>query len=491
MKDITKLLAKGNLSPRERVLLVIRNEAHERKTGKGLVTEADIVALTRSWKPRDYREAEQYNKYLEVWNMFGRLEIDMQTSYLVSQLSIARLEQIAQMFYYKSDSPKQREHFLNRVIPDDHIKEFRNFFLQHSGFEYDRLVHLYTFYSLPKKLQQDILLLDPSVSSDHSYFLAEEQLAHILTGKQSLSEKEIDVLTKIVIDSIPWGQEADFSVVKISVKEVIFKTHFAGYSLLNFGKRLASRNNITYKSEDELHVELAKLPDLKYKLEGIVRDTIREGLFFNEYTPLCNSEGHLTFEGKTELRHDEIMRRWIKAKDKTVNLLQQYISSGDLVLKECPTKFFEVSLNKTFITGESLVQSNIQLPFVDDYQNQFTDLMPYSYPAFLVHESPVFENYSHLLAFKEITERMSEIIGEELSEKVLQNLAEISDSINTLNFYLRHTDDHIQEIIYTKRNIKYPIQTFLPDPSISIQNLIPKQNEGLEVFTEELSKLRT
>lgn len=491
MKDITKLLAKGNLTPRERVLLVIRNEAHERKTGKNLVTEADIVALTTSWKPRDYKEAEQYNKYLEVWNMFGRLEIDMQTSYLMSQLSIARLEQIAQMFYYKRDSPKQREHFLSRVIPDDHTKEFRNFFLQHSGFEYDRLVHLYTFYSLPKKLQQDILLLDPSVTSDHSYFLAEEQLAHILTGKQSLSEKEVDVLSKIVIDSVPWGQEANFSVVKISVKEVIFKTHFAGYSLLNFGKRLASRNNITYKTEDELHVELAKLPDLKYKLEGIVRDTIREGLFFNEYTPLCNSAGYLTFEGETELRHDEIMRRWIKAKDKTVNLLQQHIASGDLALKKRPTKFFEVSLNKTFITGESLLRSNIKLPFIEDYKNQFADVTLYSYPAFLIQESSVFESYSHLLEFKTVTEKMSEIIGEDLSEKALKHLAEISDSINTLNFYLRHIDDYIQEFIYTQGSIKYPLQTFLPDPSITLQNLTPKKNEGLKIFTEELSKLRT
>lgn len=491
MKDITKLLAKGNLSPRERVLLVIRNEAHERTTGKSLVTEADIVALTMNWKPRDYREAEQYNKYLEVWNMFGRLEIDMQTSYLMSQLSIARLEQVAQLFYFKRDEPEQRQQLLSRVIPEEHTKEFNNFFLQHSGFEYDRLVHLYTFYSLPKKLQADILLLDPSANTDHSYFLAEEQLAHILTGKQSLSEKEVAELTKIVIDSIPWGQEVNFSVIKISVKEIIFKTHFAGYSLLNFGKRLASRDNIIYESEDELHTKLAKLPDLKYKLEGIVRDSIREGLFFDEYTPLCNSKGHITFEGETELKHDEILRRWIKAKGKTVNIFQQHIDSGDLILKKRPSKFFEVSLNKTFITGESLVRSNIQLPFIEDYKNQFAEVTLYSYPSFLIHESSVFESYSHLLEFKAVTEKMSEIIGEDLSEKVLKHLAEISDSINTLNFYLRHTDDYIQEAIYTKGNIKYPLQTFLPDPSITLQNLTPKKNDGLKMFTEELNKLRT
>lgn len=490
MKDITKLLAKGNLSPRERVLLVIRNEAHERKTGKSLVTEADIVALTMNWKPRDYKEAEQYNRYLDVWNMFGRLEIDMQTCYLMTQLSITRLEQIAQLFYYKLDNQRQREYVLSRVIPDDQTNEFRDFFLQHTGFEYDRLLHLYTFYSLPKKLQRDILLLDPSATSDHSYFLAEEQLARILSSKQSLSEKDIDILTKTIIDSIPWGQEVDFSVVKISVKNVIFKTHFAGYSLLNFGKRLASRNDITYETEDELHTELAKLSDLKHKLEVVVRDAIAEGLFFNEYIPLCNSKRHITFEGETEMKHDEIMRLWIKAKDKTVNLFQEYIANGDLVLRECPTKFFEVSLNKTYVTGESLIQSNIESPFVFDYQNQFTDFTLYSYPAFIVHQSSVFENSSYLLAFKEITESMSKIIGEDLSEKVSKHLAEISDSINTLNFYLRHTDDHMQEAIYAKDTVKYRLQTFLPDPSITMQTLIPKKNEGLKMFAEELNKLR-
>jgi hypothetical protein len=92
MKDLTKLLGKGNLSPRERILLVIKNDAHRQKTGKNLVTEADIAALTINWKPKDYREAEQYNKYLNVWSSFQYLETDMQTNYLTTQLSLARLE---------------------------------------------------------------------------------------------------------------------------------------------------------------------------------------------------------------------------------------------------------------------------------------------------------------------------------------------------------------------------------------------------------------
>ena len=98
MKDITKMLRKGNLTPKERVLLVIRNDAHFQKTGKELISEADMVALTINWKPQDYRETEKYNQYIDLWDMFGRLEFDMQTNYLTTMLALSRQEHTATLF---------------------------------------------------------------------------------------------------------------------------------------------------------------------------------------------------------------------------------------------------------------------------------------------------------------------------------------------------------------------------------------------------------
>jgi len=489
MKDLTKILSKGNLTPRERALLVIKNDAHLIKTGKNLLAEADLVTLTKTWKPDNYREAEQYNKYIDLWDMYLKLEIDMQTCYLTTQLALSRLEHIATLFYYRKDDPKRHHYDLKTFITDEQDAEFRTFFLQHSGYEHDRLVHLQTFYSLPKDIQQDVLLLDPSVNSDHSYFWAEEQIARVVANKKELSDNDIDLLTKTIIDSIPWGQELNLLEVKISVKQVIFNMHFGGYPLLNFGKRLASRHSIHYDSEDELRNKLAELDDLKYKLENVVRDTIKDGSFFDECTPLCKSDGYLTHEGTTTLPHDKIMGLWMDAKDLAVQSIERHINSGDFTVYECPTRFFEVSLNKTYVTGKSLENTDLALPFVSDYLRQIDEMSLYSYPAFLVHKSNAFDNYQHLLAFKDATIKLSEIIGVDLSDNVSSHLKAIIESTNTLNFYLREMSEHMICGSNNSKEIKYPIQVFMPDLSITLHAMTPKLNEGLELVYEKISNL--
>lgn len=483
------MLRKGNLSPKERVLLVIRNDAHFQKTGKELINEADMTALTVNWKPQDYREAEKYNQYLAVWEMFQKLELDMQTTYLTSMLSLSRMEHIATLFYHEKDAPKERQYYLEHLIPDDHEKEFRLFFLKHSGFEYDKLLHLCTFYSLPKVLQQDILLLDPYADSDHAYFLAEAQLARILTNKETLNDVEVEELTKIIINTIPWGHELSFLEHKISIKEVLFNINFAGYPMLEFGKRLASRHNIWYEDDDDLRKKLSQLSDLRYKLESVICDSVRDGLFFNEYIPHCNNSGFKTYVGETKLPHNEIMRLWLKAKNIQTKKLQEHIDSGELVLEQCPTRFFEVSLDKTYVTGVSLIQSYSKLPFVSDYQKQLDEVLLFAYPSFLTSESVAFSNYQHLLAFEAIAERMSEMVGVDVTDKTSMYLKEIADSVNTLNFYFRNVSDHIDQCIYEAKNHQYPLQTFLPDIGIELHNLQPKPSKGIDIFLKEADKL--
>jgi len=46
--------------------------------------------------------------------------------------------------------------------------------------------------------------------------------------------------------------------------------------------------------------------------------------------------------------------------------------------------------------------------------------------------------------------------------------------------------DHILDSISNAGSIKYPLQTFTPDPSITLNGLDSKQNESLEVFGKKL-----
>jgi hypothetical protein len=486
MKDLTKIIQKGNLTPRERALLVIKHDAHLIKTGETLLSEADLVVLTTSWKPQSNYEADQYNKLISLWDTYQKLQVDMQTCYLTTQIALLRFEHIASMFYYRKDNPKENFN-LENLISEEDLPEFRTFFLEHSGYEYDRLVHLYTFHSLPENIQQDILLIDPNVTTDHSYFLDEERITRILGNKKVLTDEDADMLTKTIIDSVPWGHELELLKTKISVKKVIFNMHFAGYPLMNFGKRLASRHNIQYDTEDELRDKLSRLDDLKYKLEKVVRDAISDGSFFEEYTPLCKSNDHLTYEEETILPHDELMKLWLKMKDSVIKTIQLHLDNGELEVCECPTRFFEVNINKTYITGTGLEQENVTPPFTKDFLGQINRAMLYSYPAFLVHKSSVFQNYQYLLEYQNVTARLSELVGVDLSENATSHLESISESVSTLNFYLRQISDHVLE--KGMGEIKYQLQTFVPEPIITIQNIAPSQNKSLKVFTEKLNRL--
>ncbi len=487
MKDLTKIIQKGNLTPRERALLIVKHDAHLVKTGEALLSEADLIALT-SWRAQTNTQAEQYNNIINLWDLYQKLQIDMQTIYLTTQLALSRLEHAASTVYYRSDSLKQSHHKLSSRLLVEDDAEFRAFFLDHSGYEYDRLIHLYSFYSLPKAVQKDILQLDDGVKYDHTYLFQEEQIARIMGTKKTLDTEGVEAITKAIINSIPWGHELRLPNTKISVKEVIFNGYFAGYPLIEFGKRLASRHNITYESEDDLRDKLSEVDDLQYKLEKVIRDVVSDGSFFDEFTPLCLSKGYRTHSSKTVLPHDELLKQWMKAKESITKTIESSIDSGELEVRECPVRFFEVSINKTYITGTSLDQTSLKLPFTKDFQSQLAESMDYVLPAFLVHKSTFFDNYQYLLGFKEVTVQISEIIGVDLSETVERHLEAIQESVDTLGFYIRQMNDQLLES-NSSLGVQYRLQTFIPDPSFTLISLESKQNESLEVFAEKLKPL--
>jgi hypothetical protein len=149
---------------------------------------------------------------------------------------------------------------------------------------------------------------------------------------------------------------------------------------------------------------------------------------------------------------------------------------------------FEISINKTFITGTSLEQAKLTLPFTKDFVSQIDESMHYFLPAFLVHKSSVFENYQYLLKFKEVTAQLSEIIGVDLSETVTNHLESICESVDTLSFYLRQMNDKLLERS-SQLSVQYPLQTFMPDPSLVLRGLKAKENESLKVFAERIEPL--
>lgn len=77
MKSLSNLLHRSNLSPKERILLCVQSDIEEMKNGKKTLSQTDIDALTRSWKPKNNLEVREYNKYYYTWEITRNIMIDM------------------------------------------------------------------------------------------------------------------------------------------------------------------------------------------------------------------------------------------------------------------------------------------------------------------------------------------------------------------------------------------------------------------------------
>lgn len=74
-KNISSLLQRGNLTPKERYLLLIQNDITKAQTGKKILTEADEQAII-GWQAKTPAEAREWNKYNEGWKLGGRAGIE-------------------------------------------------------------------------------------------------------------------------------------------------------------------------------------------------------------------------------------------------------------------------------------------------------------------------------------------------------------------------------------------------------------------------------
>ena len=94
MKDLTSLMEKANLTPKERMLLLVHNYVAKDTTGKGILTEADKHAICEGWKPKDNYEAREYNRYNDGWRTEGGMKLDAQTAYLNAQNALLRASRL-------------------------------------------------------------------------------------------------------------------------------------------------------------------------------------------------------------------------------------------------------------------------------------------------------------------------------------------------------------------------------------------------------------
>lgn len=391
-KNISSLLQRGNLTPKERYILLIQNDIEEtqdaikkgesgdlsKTKGKGFLSEADKEALA-NWTAKNNEEAKEWNRYNEGWKLTGRMGIEAEMIYMQTLAENYRKNIVAtQLIIYPS--------YRNAKLYLEGLKKIKVVDINEAvaitneqreqklkdGLDFDYATHQLAFESLSDEIRQDILTLDQEAEYEPSYLEDEETIANLLNGKDELTKEAKEKYAELVA-SRSYNNFA---------KEYQLHGAFASLPIMDIAKKWAKDKGIKprqkdyeryekmieniarkkgiladEKTKDKIYKELKEKKGgdkdewlleevLKEILEDYARDNkttikkilketllkwLEEGL---PYPPLVISKDRDAYNGKTKLPHDELFKEWIKAKEKARETLQKLIDKDELKVRE-------------------------------------------------------------------------------------------------------------------------------------------------------------
>lgn len=391
-KNISSLLQKGNLTPKERYILLIQNDLEKAKADKGFLTEADIQGL-QNWQAKTPAEAKEWNRYNEGWKLSGRAGIEAEFVYAETKAENYRKNiMTTELGIY----PFYREHLnalqaLKRIKVVD-IKEAieitnkqRDQKLK-NGISFDYAVYKLALETLKDDYKQDLKTLYDSVEDDNEYLDNEEIIANLFNGKDELTKEAKEKLAELIAERGDNKHTKEYQlfhyfagipimeIAKKWAKEKGIKPSTKDYEWLEKVKGGLKKKGITREVLDKAKAEQNLTGDfadeewlltekIKEILEQYARDNqttpkeiikatclkwLDEGLLIKDYTPIFNSKQKNTFGGDTKHQHDELFKEWLKAKNKARETLKTLADKGEL----------EITADKTgqdkTITGESI-----------------------------------------------------------------------------------------------------------------------------------------
>ncbi len=403
-KNISSLLQRGNLTPKERYILLIQNNVAEGKTGKRILTEGDEQAL-ESWQAKTPAEAREWNRYNEGWKLGGRMGIEAEYVYWQTvaehyRQKIISSELIGYTFYRERRDAVMALKKIKLVDINEAVaitNKQREAKLN-NGLDFERAVYDLAFESLSDELRKDIITLDPEAETESDYLDDEETIANLLNGKSGLSDKNIQKYAELVAER-SYNKHA---------KEYQLYHNFASLSLLDVAKKWAKDNDIKpskadyewlekirsgiikkvelnadEKTKEKFYSELEikksgdnddwllgeKVQELMEQYAKDHQTTIKELLketvikWFSEGLPyepivLCKTKG--TYHGETKLPHNKLFKEWLKTKDQARKTLKGLIDKGELTTDKTGQT----------ITGESLYTFKGKYKFAKEFKER-------------------------------------------------------------------------------------------------------------------------
>ncbi len=533
MKNITTLLQNGELKPKERVLFLVHNWVNKDKTGKEILTEADKHALCEGWKPKDNNEVAEYNRYNNGWRTEGSMKLDAQTAYLNAEISLLKTSRIVDSFMFRDYI--NIDSFFKGINIGVNDNEALGFVIQNSGLLFDRVVYGCAFQNLSEDIRQDILTLCPDAETESQYMDQEEIIADLFDGKKHLTREAKEKLADLILDSM----RNKYTNAEIIIEKVFkgskwwTQGYFAELPVLEILKKWAEYNNTSWEINDDdlaeaektqkearnanlliagdksLDKELRKdalneviltqkmteyAETRKTDMGELLRQTIlrwiEEGLFVNEYSPLCNSNNKQTCNDvDTKLIHKEIFKQWLTAKNKAKTLVEKLMVDGQLRIENRETNFFGMKETKKIITGESLYNLEGDFSFANDFKKQADGLKPLgSLAMFVRKQEDFFEDYALILAVADIYKKLSKIYEIDLGYKVDEFIISLKASMKLLNKELNYATEKLTQAIYKKHNIKFLIE-ITDSKIIKFEEVKPGMGEMETHYSNEFKRI--
>ena len=423
-KNISSLLQRGNLTPRERYILLIQNDIAEAQDavkkgqgkGKGFLSEADKEGLV-NWQAKTNEEAREWNKYNEGWKLGGRAGIEAEMLFEQTlaenyRKNIVATELAIYPFYREHLNALQALKKIKVVDINEAVaitKKQRDQKLK-NGIDFDYAIHQLAFEGLSDEIRKDILILDEEAEYEPSYLEDEETIANLLNGKEELDKEAKEKYAELVASRSYnefakeyqlHGAFASLPIMDIAkkwAKDKGIKPRQKDYEWLEKIKGGLKRKGLEKKFEQDIKQksdeEWLLEENLKEILEDYARDNkttikkilketllkwLEDGL---PYPPLVISEDKKTYGEDTKLPHNELFKEWLKAKAEARATLQKLIDKGELKVREQTPdetgqdRLFERGREKFLkhsdkvITGESLYSFKGDFEFIKEFKER-------------------------------------------------------------------------------------------------------------------------
>lgn len=338
MRNISNMLSRGNLTPKERYIMLIQNDIARERTGKEILTPADKEAL-ENWKAQNNSEAHEWNTLNEGWKRIGRMEIEVELYYKDAHTAyLAQLLVLTEMVQYPSYRQMKRyiENIKSMKIvtieeATEIAKKQRDVKLR-DGVDFDYAVYQLAFERMSEKEKEEFKDLYVEIEYEHQYLDQEEVIANLLGDKEELSEEAKEKLAELV---------AEQSYNKFAREYQLFHyfaciplTEVARYFLKDKGIEIKGKpmsqdhdaddeQSDTYKQVSQLMEEYSTKngTSIKAMLKEACLKWLNDGLF-DEYTPLVLSTSCNLFQ------------KWLKVKKEARKILLDHVQKGELKLGE-------------------------------------------------------------------------------------------------------------------------------------------------------------